>query len=269
MSEYLSNHFDQGNILTVDGKRGAGKSRLAADLRDVFQCSVLELGPLFRVAAWLIGKGYASGLAGLADCLGHLVNVGMLQVRLDVPGRLAAMEVRFNGDVLDGELWSPSLHLLVRTCAEAEPVSNAIGLLALRLTRSTRRVVVVGREAGSRFFPAAGLKIILCAESSVRLDRKTKQLEAFSGLAQGTELLEASEPMHRLKVMPSMSEAVSINTDQLPWTETLGQVVCLVHKVLQWSPDSSGKVTCATIVPSGSARYQQWSGATPPLPSLQ
>lgn len=212
-------------LVTLDGGRGTGKSWAASALRSRFGCAVVELGPLFRMAAWLSRRlGNAQCLLATLDLMSHLLEVGHLKVDVDCGTDFTAMSVLYYNTRLGVELWEPLLDSDVKAFA-SDPVSVAwVRSLAASLTTG-RNAIVVGRDAGSRFFPDAGLKFELRAQDQVRRLRKAEQV--------GTDMdIDRSEPV---AIWPTLEGTIVIDTTASVREEVVAMLSKVIVQRLGWS----------------------------------
>ncbi len=109
-------------VVTIDGLRGTGKSGLASSLRKKFGCEVLDIGPIFRLLAWLVDQNFAAGPASACEVLSLAINTEWIRVRLDVGGRKTASRIEVKGGELEEELWNIKLDSLIREMADSPEV---------------------------------------------------------------------------------------------------------------------------------------------------
>lgn len=181
-------------IVTIDGLRGTGKSGLASGLRNKFGCEVLDIGPIFRLLAWLVDQNFASNPAAACEVLDLAIKTEWIRVRLDVGGRKTASRIEVEGRELEEELWSIKLDSLIRETSYSHEVFCFVKELAHRLVPQSP-AIVVGREVGAKIFPDAGLKIVLNAGKRERRERKLSQLSKDTPTLPPDYSLDRSEPM--------------------------------------------------------------------------
>lgn len=183
----------KGYVITIDGHRGTGKSRLARSLREYFGFGVLEIGPVFRLLTWLIKEGYAQTPRQACDVLQQLIEGGQIVINGQLGGELSSCRIEFKGRLIDEDLWSPRLDDVLRDVAGTpdvvDRVTRIVGWLA-----DGKNVVIIGREVGAKMFPEARAKILLQAGDQARRERKITQLtQNVPEVSQRYEI-EDSEP---------------------------------------------------------------------------
>lgn len=180
-------------VITIDGHRGTGKSRLARSLREYFGFGVLEIGPVFRLLAWLIKEGYAQTPQQACDVLQQLIEGGQIVVNEQLGGELSSCRIEFKGKSIDEDLWSPRLDDLLRDVAGTPDVVDRVAGI-VRWLADRKDLIIIGREAGAKMFPEAKAKILLQAGNQARRERKITQLtQNVPEVSQRYEI-EDSEP---------------------------------------------------------------------------
>lgn len=232
-------------VVAIDGSRGTGKSRLAAGLRSYFGCGVLELGPIFRIIAWLVKRGYASDPVAACEVLDKAIEVGWIRIRHDIGGSMAASSVEVNGQTIEDELWNTDLDEILRSAAESPEVISCVGHLARRLIGS-QSTIVIGREVGSQFFPDASLKIVLRAKEVTRRARKLSQLTQGPSRISSTYSLDQSEPA---RYWEYGEDTILIDTTLMSPEEVFQQSAAYIEdrlgwKILQQYMEAHGKQYC-------------------------
>jgi len=178
-------------VVTIDGLRGTGKSKLACSLRSILGCNVLEIGPIFRLLAWLVDQEFAESIAAAQIVLARGLDAGWIRFRLDKGGRISANCIEVIGTELEADLWDPRLDSLIQGAA-GSCADLWLAQLAQRIV-GFQPAVVVGREVGAKLFPDASVKIVLVAEKQKRLERKVSQLNGGTGATNRSFSAEHSE----------------------------------------------------------------------------
>lgn len=180
-------------VITIDGHRGTGKSRLARSLREYFGFGVLEIGPVFRLLAWLIKEDYAQTPQLACDVLQQLIEGGQIVINEQLGGELSSCRIEFEGRLIDEDLWSPRLDDVLRDVAGAPDVVDRVARI-VRWLADGKNVIIIGREVGAKMFPEARAKILLQAGDHARRERKITQLtQNVPEVSQRYEI-EDSEP---------------------------------------------------------------------------
>jgi CMP/dCMP kinase len=223
------------SLITIDGPRGTGKSTVARGLRERFGCDVLEIGPLFRVYAWLEARGALSRAPGRS--LTELMTSAQITVAPSQSGQLTAMSLSLQGsrEAAEAELWDPRLDFILRRISMDPEVLAVVSAAMADILVGSSQAAVVGREGASRFFPSAALQIRLEAGSEERHQRKVSQLRATVGEVPPS--IDACEPTD---VLLANDEYV-IDTTGRTARSVLDSVAALVVVRLGWNALSGGE----------------------------
>jgi cytidylate kinase len=218
-------------VVTIDGLRGTGKSGLANSLRKKFGCDVLDIGPIFRLLAWLVDQNFAVSPASACEVLNLAINTEWICIRLDVGGRKTASRIEVKGGELEEELWNIKLDYLIRQMANSPEVFSYVKELAHRLV-GHKPAIVIGREVGATIFPDARLKIVLHAGKEIRTERKISQLSENTPTLPSDYSLDRSEPMKCWD--HNSTESVVIDTTFMSKRDVVEQASAYIMCRLGW-----------------------------------
>lgn len=157
---------DFKEVITIDGPTGAGKTTLGHWLADELNYEYLESGYLYRAAAHqAVTTGAPEGGWG-ADL------IATLSVQPRRPGVDLPQELQLDGHVLSiqDDLFSRDVDSLVARVAASNGLRQAVRS-RLRDLASDRRLILSGRDAGTRIAPEAPHKFFLTATKEVRSAR--------------------------------------------------------------------------------------------------
>lgn len=178
------------HVVTIDGLRGTGKSTLANSVRTEFGCDIIDVGPIFRLTAWIMHSRRIRCVE-VSQALLQGFKQGDISINTQVAGMYAASSIIAQGLDSEQTLWSPKFDRLIRFVAKSPEVIDVVSRIVEDYTRD-RRIIVVGREVGTKLIPSADLKIVLTANDKIRRSRKKSQLlpSANSKLFSKTERSE-------------------------------------------------------------------------------
>ena len=217
------------SVVPLDGARGTGKSALASGIRSRFGCAVLDLGPVFRLIAWLRLQEPKHELRSAINILAAGIASERFEIQLDRSCGMAATNILIEGRPAEGQLWAPALAEELPEVSNSQEAISAVREISYSLV-GLRRTVVVGRQAGRTFFPNAHLKIFLSSDAEARRSRKQRQLEdhGYGVDAPSLERLDLSE------VACEAEGAVTINTTRLSAAALLDLVSSLIISNVGW-----------------------------------
>jgi cytidylate kinase len=213
------------NIITIDGKRGTGKSALGRALSVLFECEIYEMGPLFRFIAWRSRSEKTTDLHVLMDRIEEDLGSGRLRIRPNGSCNPSNNHVEYDSSVLDQVLWKPELDDTIRLVSNDAYIIGRV-CCCMKTLAASGPAIVIGREAGARCFPEARVKIELLAPDQTRLTRKLAQ----SGTIFQPQL-DQSEPSN---VEPPSDGTISVDTTSLGPERVLEIVVSAIVTRLGW-----------------------------------
>jgi cytidylate kinase len=221
---------DFNGILTIDGASGTGKTTLLHGIGDRFGCTVLELGPIVRSAAWLSSRDRTTTADAIAR-LDRFRERDVLRVDRVAAGMLSATEVELDGILPRQDSFSSALGdatVAVATHSEAMEWIYAL----VRATIRGRRAALSARDGASSVCHEAPLHICLEASPSARAARKRHQLQS-AGLG-GRWLDDA--------ILCRWPERVNVMLDTTFMTtdEVLKHVSGAIERRLGWQPRPRG-----------------------------
>jgi cytidylate kinase len=221
-------------VVTIDGARGTGKSQLANNLRRHFACGVLEVGPVFRLIAWLFNSKKASTTEDACEVLDKFLEAGRIRICLDKGCGISASLIQFAGRAIQEELWDPSLDETLRVIAGNSDIIQHVERTSRQII-SNRQCIVVGREVGTRFFPDALIKILLQAGEPSRTERKLSQLASNgNGISSGYSLNSSEPPVD----WQFAKDGFIVDSSTITTEDIVRQVVPLIENHLGWAPSN-------------------------------
>jgi CMP/dCMP kinase len=217
---------DFNSIITVDGASGTGKTTLLRGLAERFDCTLLELGPLVRVAAWLSSRDRATTTDAIAR-LDSLRERGTLRIDRNAAGVLSATEVELDGLLPRQDSFSAALRDAT-TAVSSDPEAMSWVYALVRATLRGRRAVLSARDGAGSVCPEAPLRIWLEASPVVRGRRKRDQM-IVAGL--GARWVDDAV----LLELPRRTDLI-LDTTLMTRSDVLAQVSSAIERRLGWRP---------------------------------
>jgi cytidylate kinase len=216
------------SVVTVDGRRGTGKTHLAVAICHTYGATLVEVGPLFRLLVWQLRRSPSLTVARATKNVLRLMASGQLVFGPLDYSSPCGLRISLRGRDLIRQLWNPKLDSLLSTIS-ASPKSRPSIALLIRAVSTSRPLVAVGREAGTEFFQNAGLKFLLTSQNDVREARKRKQLSRINGNT--TDPVDTSEPALAIR---AHHDSIEIDTTDLPPGEVFAQAQSFIDRKLGW-----------------------------------
>lgn len=219
-------------VVTIDGRRGTGKTRLAVAICRTYGAGLVEVGPLFRLVALEMRRSASITLMRAARKVHHSLSNGELLFGPFDRSSPCGVRISSCGQDIVRELWHPSLDVLLRKISSSKQAVSAVTPL-VKILSASRPLVVVGRQAGSAFFSNAGLRFILTSHDYIRDARKRPQLSRING--DTPHEIDSSEPEF---ARPQDRDSIEIDTSDLQPADVFSKAQDSIERELGWAPFS-------------------------------
>jgi len=174
-----------GDVITIDGPAGAGKTTTARAVAAALGFVYLDSGALYRAIA------VAAGARGLLPEEGAVWQAFVDGLRLEAQPAGSEFRVRVDGEEVTERLRAPEVAALASRIATLPEVRALVRRL-LRGLAAQSSCVAEGRDMGTAVFADAKLKIFLDAPLAERARRRQLELAAAG---RGQELGEVERQM--------------------------------------------------------------------------
>src|SRR6185295_5166506 len=158
-------------IVTIDGMSSCGKSTLAKQLSEKLGYRYVDSGAMYRAITLFFLRNHIDWTEKKE------VQAALKQIHLDF---------RFNEQAEATEIYlnDENVEYVIRDLIIAEKVSDIAAIKEVRAFAVAQQqkmgakkgIVMDGRDIGTVVFPKAELKIFMTADSSVRVERRFKEL---------------------------------------------------------------------------------------------
>lgn len=213
-------------IIAIDGPAGSGKSTVAKLLADKLGYTYIDTGAMYRAAALKLSKLNVD-LNNEEKIINILENTDIILNQSQV--------------LLDGE----DVSKLIRT----EEIGNIASIIARypkvrkwmvsqqrELGLKGKDVVIEGRDAGTKIFPDADLKIFMTASPEVRAKRRVEQLKEKGFIVDYNHILQKIIERDKLDYERKESplrpteDYINIDTTDKTIEEVIDFIISLVEK---------------------------------------
>ena len=218
-------------IVTVDGLSSAGKSTLAKALAKKLGYVYIDSGAMYRAITLYFLRNHVEWKDKKE------IQKALKEIQLDfrVNERTGASEIHLNDE---------NVEFLIRDLIIAEKVSEIAAIKEVRAFAVTQQhkfgaqkgIVMDGRDIGTVVFPKAELKIYMIADSTVRVERRFKELyeknpnvtiEEVRGNIEMRDYMDSHREVSPLK---KAADAIEIDNTNLTETEQLQKALMLVKQ---------------------------------------
>ena len=218
-------------VIAIDGPSGSGKSSTARALASALCMDYLDTGSMYRaLAVWCTRQGIPAADAGRVAAAATLP----LGINTDP----ADFGVRLAGSDVTAQLHTPQVSGIVSGYAR---IAEARGWLIARMRQiiaERGRIVVEGRDITTVVAPDAQVRVLLKADATARIARRTAQL---NGAADRVTVTDQVIGRDRVDALTSDFEhpahgVVVIDSTDLSLAQVVERIAGLVPAPLRHSP---------------------------------
>jgi cytidylate kinase len=161
----------KNSIITIDGYSSCGKSTLAKQLAKKLGYAYIDSGAMYR----------AITLFFLRNHIDYTDHKQVVQALADITIEFHSNEISHQSEIYLNE---ENVEYLIRDMIIADKVSEVAAIKEVRdfavaqqrLMGKKKGIVMDGRDIGTTVFPNAQLKIFMTADSTVRVERRFREL---------------------------------------------------------------------------------------------
>ena len=208
--------------IAIDGPAGAGKSTIAKALARELDAMYLDTGAMYRaIGLYMLRRGIASDPAAVA------ANVG--DVDVEVRYEDGVQRIYLGGEDVSEAIREPEVSLAASSVSAVPQVRERMVALQRRIAEG-HRVVMDGRDIGTKVLPNATLKLYLTASAEVRAKRRCLELEQ-KGMAEPYEqvlqemIARDYQDTHRAaSPLVQAEDAVLVDSSDLTLEQTIAEM---------------------------------------------
>ncbi|ERK71041.1 (d)CMP kinase [Leifsonia aquatica] len=219
-------------VVAVDGPAGSGKSSVSKATARRLGWAYLDTGAAYRALSWYVVQRRLdpTDSAAVIDALPDFD----YRIGTDPSGEDPANTGVFVGDhdVTDA-IREPDVTAVVSAIARVPEVRAFLTQLFRDIVRRSGKpgVVVEGRDITTVVFPDAPVRILLTADESVRIARRSAELIGHSAAHVGEALLRRDAADSRVVDFMNAADGVTtVDSTDLDFDQTVDAVIQVVQK---------------------------------------
>jgi len=213
-------------IIAIDGPAGSGKSTIAKLLAKKLGYTYIDTGAMYRAAALKLLRSNIN-LESEEEIMNVLENTQIL---------LKDSQVFLDGEDVSDIIRTEEIGNIASIIARYPKVRKWMVSKQRELGEIAKNVVIEGRDAGSRIFPDADLKIFMTASPEIRAQRRVQQLKEkgfvvdYNHILQ--KILERDKLDYERKESPlrPTEDYIIIDTTEKSIKEVIDYIKSLINK---------------------------------------
>lgn len=215
--------------IAIDGPAGAGKSSIARLVAKKLAFVYIDTGAMYRTMALYFLKN-GINTADRAQVESHCDEIG-----IEIAYENGEQHVFLNGEDVSAAIRSEEVGNHASAVAACPKVREKLVALQRQMAASTD-VIMDGRDIGTVVLPGADVKIYLTASSSVRAERRYKELQE-KGVACDLEKIEEDiiardeQDMNReISPLKQAEDAVLVDSSGMSIEEVVERIISIAGK---------------------------------------
>ena len=217
--------------VALDGPSGSGKSTVAKIISQRLNILYLDTGAMYRATAL---KAIKSGV----DCLDEKGVSGFINdIDLKVVYKDGTQHTILDGEDVSTEIRRNEVSMQASNISSLKCVRYKMVELQREIA-SQMSCVLDGRDIGSFVLPNAQFKFYITADSSVRAERRRKELEArgqivdFETLKKEIEQRDYNDSHREIAPLKKADDAVEIDTSNMSVDEVVSTIIGRIEEGL-------------------------------------
>lgn len=218
------------DAIAIDGPAGAGKSTIAKMVAEELEMIYVDTGAMYRaIALWTAGEDISPEDAGAIES--RLDNVNVTIDHED--GRQIVL---LNGEDVTDSLRTEETGRRASFVSKHKCVREKLVSLQQELAES-RRVIMDGRDIGTKVLPDAVLKIFLTASARVRAERRFKELQEkgvecdFDTILEDIKNRDHADETRKESPLKPAEDSIRLDTSDMSQDEVASEIIRLYRKL--------------------------------------
>ncbi len=212
--------------IAIDGPAGAGKSTIAKMVARELDMIYVDTGAMYRaVAVWTCDEG----IVPEDECA---VSEKLDKVDVTISYHDGQQRVLLNGDDVTDRLRDEETGRRASLVSKHSCVRKKLVDLQQKLAREAR-VIMDGRDIGTKVLPDAILKIFLTASPEVRADRRFAELKEkgidceYDKILADIKERDRSDETRKVSPLKPADDSVILDSSDMTQDEVAGQIIKL------------------------------------------
>ncbi|AKP51365.1 (d)CMP kinase [Cyclobacterium amurskyense] len=218
-------------IVAIDGYSGCGKSTTAKAVAKVLQYTYLDSGAMYR-AVTLFFLRNNTDLTNSQDIISNLKEI---KITFHFNEAKGIQEIFMNGENVENEIRGMAVSSYVSEVSKLENVRTEMVNIQRKMGID-KGIVMDGRDIGTVVFPEAELKIFMTADTTIRAERRQKELLengeriSLDSVKENLESRDAIDTGRAVSPLKKASDAIEIDTSYLAFKDQVSKIIELAKE---------------------------------------
>jgi|TARA_R110002096_G_scaffold193378_3_gene375053 cytidylate kinase len=218
-------------IVAIDGYSGCGKSTTAKAVAKVLQYTYLDSGAMYR-AVTLFFLRNNTDLTNSQDIISNLKEI---KITFHFNEAKGIQEIFMNGENVENEIRGMAVSSYVSEVSKLENVRTEMVNIQRKMGID-KGIVMDGRDIGTVVFPEAELKIFMTADTTIRAERRQKELLengeriSLDSVKENLESRDAIDTGRAVSPLKKASDAIEIDTSYLAFKDQVAKIIELAKE---------------------------------------
>lgn len=218
-------------IIAIDGYSGCGKSTTAKAVAKVLQYTYLDSGAMYR-AVTLYFLRNNTDLANSEEIINNLKDI---KITFHFNEAKGIQEIFMNGENIEAEIRGMNITSHVSEVSTVANVRTAMVAIQQRMGID-KGLVMDGRDIGTVVFPKAELKIFMTADTTIRAERRQKELLergeriSLDIVKENLESRDAIDSGRAVSPLKKALDAIEIDTSYLEFKDQVSKIIQLAKE---------------------------------------
>lgn len=219
------------DAIAIDGPAGAGKSTIAKMVAAELEMIYVDTGAMYRAIALWTAKEKIS-----ADDVSSIENK-LDNVNVTIDYKDGQQRVLLNGKDVTDSLRTEETGRRASVVSRHKCVREKLVSLQQDLAES-KRVIMDGRDIGTKVLPDAVLKIFLTASAEVRAERRFKELQEkgiecdYDIILEDIKARDHADETRKESPLKPAEDSVDIDSSDMTQEEVAEEIIRLYNEVI-------------------------------------
>lgn len=219
-------------IIAIDGYSSCGKSTLAKALAKKLHYAYMDTGAMYRAVTLYILNNKIAVFELSESEINHLIDQINISFKSDENGNSVTL---LNGEVVEEEIRGKAVSDAVSEVAQIKAIRRRMVDLQQK-AGAHKKIVMDGRDIGTKVFPNADFKIFMTADPKIRAQRRYDELKAkgqevdFDEVFDNLKMRDKNDTERKENPLVKAEDAFVLDNSHLNQEEQLQLIVEEIEK---------------------------------------